>query len=152
MLCAVELIGLKAVAIAEYEAEEKRKEEEALKAYKVAEQNAINLCENVISERLADCAKSRSSLETYLEGYVTTDRLDNEIFYRLKKDGMTYADGTISYTVNYDTGYSLKKLRDYLNDHCIEMEVKESSYMHWGCGSCRGDCIKVYVPVDIVKE
>ena len=149
MKCAAELITLKKVAEAEYQAEEHRKDLEALLAFQQMKENAINFCETTINSALIEKAQNRQQLSMSFKIEINKDRLGNKFFYCIARDKHTYANGNPSYYPDSSIGYAFDTLIDYLREHCFEIRNDYCTYPRYGCGNC--GCCEITVFVNKLK-
>lgn len=146
MKCAAELIAIKQVAEAEYQAEEHKKDMEALLAFQQMKENAVNFCETTINSTMIEKAQNREPLSMTFKIEVNKDRLGNKYFYPIVRDKYTYANGKPSYYPNSSIAYAFDTLVDYLKEHCFEIECNDySSYERYCWGSQRCSKINVFV-------
>lgn len=145
MKCAAELITLKKVAEAEYQAEEHKKDLEALLAFQQMKENAINFCETTINSALIEKAQNRQQLSMSFKIEINKDRLGNKLFYCIVRDKHTYANGNPSYYPDSSIGYAFDAFIDYLKEHCFEICNDYCTYPRYGWGNCRCREITVFV-------
>ena len=147
MKCAAELIAIKQIAEAEYQAEEHKKDMEALLAFQQMKENAVRFCETTINSAMTEKAQNRDPLFMTFKVDINKDRLGNRFFYCVVRDEKhTYANGDPAYRIDTSIKYSLDTLIDYLKDHCFEVDYNNYSFFTlYGCGNQRCSKINVYV-------
>ena len=145
MKCAVEIIGMKAVAIAEYELEECRKDVLAAQRFEEMKNETIQFCDSSINDAFIEKAANREELKLSFKVKIMTDRLGNKYFQKIKKASCRYADGSPSYEIDDRNSYAFDSFIEYLEKHCFTVEVTDDSYRCYGFGSC--DCALITVTI-----
>jgi hypothetical protein len=137
MKCALELINMRNAAV---KAHEDGKEN----FYNIVVKNSIELCEE-IGVKLEDQAKKREYISYSISLAPHRDPYNNEMFCKLKKDGITYSDGTASLCPDTSKYYSLDSIVDYLKSHCLDVVVFKNLYKEYGFGyqSCMTVSVKL---------
>jgi hypothetical protein len=139
MKCALELTVIKEVAETQYQ------EEQRIRAEQVA-QRTIQYAEEVIGVALEERAKNRQNLVFIFKArHLNWNPKDTEVC-PLYSQGRLYANGTESFSSHTEESISLPLLKNYLESHCLEMTISDSSFMTYGCG-CR-DCVEIRVSVN----
>ncbi len=143
MLCAMELLQVKERAEKEYQEEQARLEMECAVELVKAVERTIRFCEEVIGKELEDKAKERKAIVAEYEVLNFTDRLNNEMF-KLLEVNRRYSNGEPSKAPAGEK-YSLTALKEYLEAHCLKVEVKKFWFKHYGAGEQRGTKIIVSI-------
>ena len=71
--------------------------------------------------------------------------MGNVLFLPVIPERHRYANGQQSYTVDTSKQYSLSILKEYLETHCINIELINSSYMCYGYGCQEAKWLRVWV-------
>ncbi len=137
MKCAMELINMRNTAI---KAHENGREN----FYNTVVKNSIALCEEMGAE-LEEQAKKREYIYYSIKLAPCTDPYRNEMFCKLKKDGIKYANGKASLCPDTSKYYSLDSIVDYLKSHCLDVTVFKDLYKEYGFGykSCMTITVKL---------
>lgn len=137
MKCAMELINMKKAAI---KAHEDGKEN----FYNTVVKNSIALCEE-IGAKLEEQAKKREYIYYSIRLAPHRDPYNNEMFCKLKKDGIKYSDGTASLCLDTTKYYSLDSIVSYLESHCLDVVVSKDFYKEYGSGykSCKAITVRL---------
>ena len=138
MKCALELINMKNAAI-------KNHEDGKENFYNTVVKNSIELCEE-IGVKLEEQAKNREYIYYHIRLAPCTDPYNNEMFCKLKKDGITYSDGTNSLCLDTSKYYSLDSIVNYLKSHCLDVIVSKDFYKEYGCGHRPCKAITIRLP------
>ena len=138
MKCAKEIIEIAEVAIYERERERRIEEEKRQRKMMEAKTNAIRYCEEIISNELEEAAKNCETSITIRLGEYQYGA--NKFATRLYPTKTQYKGSTLSLRADEDYLISLSALKDYLNQHCYKVTIRESlcAYYRYGFGSQLG--------------
>lgn len=138
MKCAMELINIRNAAI-------KAHEDGRENFYNTLAKNSIALCEEIGAE-LEEQAKKREYVMYSVYLAPCTDPYNNEMFCKLKEDGITYSNGKASLCLDTSKYYSLDSIVSYLKTHCLDVVVSKSFYQRYGFGYKPCKVITVRLP------
>ena len=112
--------------------------------YNTVVKNSIALCEEIGAE-LEEQAKKREYIYYSIRLASRRDPYNNEMFCKLKKDGITYSDGTASLCPDTSKYYSLDSIVNYLESHCLDVVVSKDFYKEYGSGyqSCKAITVRL---------
>ena len=145
MNCALELLTIKEEAEKQFEIEEALKDIAAYNNFETIKKNTINFCDTEINNALIEKAKSRCNIYFQLKISLYKDRLGNVLFSPVIPERYRYANGQQSYTVDTNKQYSLNTLKEYLEAHCINVELIDGSYMRYGYGCQEAKWLRVWI-------
>lgn len=139
-----EILAIRLEAEMEYQAEQKRLDEEAKLKYLERVEKTIEFCETTINKHFEEQAKRRVTNFYYdTDCVVDKDRLGNKQIVLLEIDSVRYANGNISKSPSRTKRYDYETLINYLAQFCYKVEFTESSYKTYGSGS--HNCLKLTV-------
>ena len=144
MKCALELKILKKEAIINWLNEEAKKDEQARNKYKIACEDTIAFCENQIDNALTQKALNRHKIKSSWKIEMSKDRVDNQLFQLIERDGRKYANGKDSYCA-YGKYYSWETLVNYLKANCLEIRLEDDSYDWYGFGTRKCFTMEIFV-------
>ncbi len=144
MKCAVEFEALKKVATIAWLEEEAKKDEKAKEDFQIACGRAVAFCENDVDTALTEKALNRHNLQCSWKIDMSEDRLGNQLFQLVERDGRKYANGNYSYHA-CGLYYSWKALVDYLRVHCLDVQLIDDTYQQYGFGTKRCFTMRIFV-------
>lgn len=136
MKCMAEILAIRLEAEMEYQAEQKRLDEEANLKLLERIEKTIQFCETTINKHFEEQAKRRVTNFYYdTKCVVEKDRLGNKQIILLDIDSVRYANGDISKSPSATKRYDYETLINYLAQFCYKVEFTDSSYKTYGSGS-----------------
>ena len=144
MKCMAEILAMRLEAEAEYQAEQKRLDEEAKVKYLERIEKTIEFCETTVNNHFEDAARRRVTNFYYdINCVIEKDRLGNKQIILLKIDDIRYANGNPSRSPSKTKRYDYDTLINYLAQFCYKVEFSDASYQTYGSGSHQSTMITI---------
>lgn len=131
-----EILAIRLEAEIEYQAEQKRLDEQAKIEYLERVEKTIQFCETTVNKHFETQAKNRVANFYYeVNCIIEKDRLGNKEIVLLEIDDIRYANGDISRSPSKSKRYDYMTLINYLEQFCYKAEFSDSCYKSYGCGT-----------------
>lgn len=145
MRCALDLIAEQMIVEKRVKEEQERLRKED---YKKLEKNTIQFCETIIADALNLQASSGKTIRCSFRFTAgEQNSYENRVYRPLTSSNIKYADGAVSYNIEWGTHISLDILQEYLEQFCFEVFRTNISYNSYGLGrDLSGVLITVSVP------
>ena len=129
MKCAKELVEMKLAKCNDWQNKKILKEKQIFT-------DTIDFCEKTVNDAMIKDAENinKNFIGVYFKLVEATDKFKHKVLHPIKRESVSYADGTPSYCIDYSKSFSKEVFEEYLSQHCFKVNWSNTAFKSYGVG------------------